>query len=128
MEMCKTKMLKEGDSLHRKVVAKAECTKGKVKKVRGILALVNFIKLNQGIVIANPEAVVSIWYLSIYHWHHSRWEDSFSKMVALHIHRPHRDQGRATMLEQIWETRQGDCAEAVGSGGETDGTTLSGRG
>lgn len=35
MEMCETRMLKEGDSLHRKVVAKAECTKGKAKKIRG---------------------------------------------------------------------------------------------
>lgn len=35
MEMCETRMLKEGDSLHRKVMAKAECTKGWAKKVRG---------------------------------------------------------------------------------------------
>lgn len=71
-------------------------------------------------------------YLFIYHWHHSRWEDSFPEMVALHIHRQHRDQGRTTVLEQNWKTSQGNCAEAVGSGGETDGagggTTLSGRG
>lgn len=53
-------------------------------------------------------------------------------MVILHIHRPHRDQGRATVLEQNWKSRQVNCAEAAGSGGETDragdGTTLSGRG
>lgn len=35
MEMCETRMLKEGDSLHRKVVAKAECTKRRAKMVRG---------------------------------------------------------------------------------------------
>lgn len=52
-------MLKEGDSLCRKVVAKAQCTKVNAK-VRCDFSLVGFIKPNQGAAVANPEAVMSV--------------------------------------------------------------------
>lgn len=73
-------------------MAKAECTKARQRRSGVILALVDFIKPNQSTVVANPEVAMSMWYLFIYPWHHSSWEDSFLEMVALHSH-PQSTQG-----------------------------------